>query len=905
MFRTFRLIFIGMLLSVSAFAANWTGSTSEPENTKKIDGKVFYVITSAEELAWFAAQVNSGKSTINAVLANDIKFMTDTSKTSSVNWTPIGKDSTAMFNGTFDGAGKTIYGLYCSSKFSGIFGVTNSNAVVKNVNSKNGEVKGDYSGGIVAFNNGWIENCVNGNKVSASSYAGGIAGLNYGTISGCTNRYAVSASSYAGGIAGLNYGTISGCTNRYAVSASSYAGGIAGLNYGTISGCTNRYAVSASSYAGGIAGLNYGTISGCTNRYAVSASSYSYAGGIAGLNYGTISKSKNTSSIIGYSREANGGIAGVNYGTVFDCVNDGLVYGTGLVYENSATGKLLNSFNVWKTRSSGVIRTNSGTVTNCYYDSDVLTNSSTVAPNSGLHTADMQRDQFAWILNTTNGTAENSGVWSRDSTGYPIFADSAHRPIYKVVFNDDGATSNRYTNFKGTVSFPENPEAPEGKMFSGWYTDDGVKVKETTVFTADMTVNAVYIDASEVYFAIRFFNADSTLLDSQSVQYGKTPSYDGTPTLASTAQYSYAFAGWHVETTAATEDFDYYAVYTETLNAYVVRFLDYDGTELQNSSYLYGATPGLSPDPTRESTVAYDYTFAGWTPAVAKVTKAADYTALYDSSKVVYTVTFMNGSEKFASVQTPYGEAAAAPNPSPSRKGYKFVGWSKSLSSVTSDMTVLALFEELVYHNITISRGDGEDETIRVEEDSLFTLPAAPEKDGHRFVGWYDADGNFLGNAGDTIRIQVDIQIVAHFEALSSSSVAQSSSSSVESSSSSEAKSSSSSVEKSSSSEGESSSSSAIEKSSSSSAEPVESSSSKEVIGILAQAPVRAWTATAVGRTFQIHAAPVGKPYALFDLQGKVLATGRVESSEMTISVPRAGSFVVRIGRNTVRMNAK
>lgn len=826
MFRTFRLIFIGMLLSVSAFAANWTGSTSEPENTKKIDGKVFYVITSAEELAWFAAQVNSGKSTINAVLANDIKFMTDTSKTSSVNWTPIGEDSTAMFNGTFDGAGKTIYGLYCSgSHFSGIFGVTGSNAVVKNVTCVKNSILPSYLGGIVAYNNGRIENCENsGTVIFKREYFSGIIG----------------------GIAGRNDGMISGCTNN-----------------GTVSGrrVCNNSAEYDLIYLGGIAGRNVEMISDC-------------------INSGTVSSSTVGSFFLGS-------------------------YSSGLVAKDSSGGKLLNSFSFSSKSGSGVISYDLGTVTNCYYDSDVLTGKSTVAPNSGLHTSDMQRDQFAWILNTTNGTAENSGVWSRDSTGYPIFADSAHRPIYKVVFNDDGATSNRYTNFKGTVSFPENPEAPEGKMFSGWYTDDGVKVKETTVFTADMTVNAVYIDASEVYFSIRFFNADSTLLDSQSVQYGKTPAYDGTPTLASTAQYSYAFAGWHVETTAATEDFDYYAVYTETLNAYVVRFLDYDGSVLQNSSYLYGATPGLSPNPTRESTVAYDYTFAGWTPAVAKVTKAADYTALYDSSKVVYTVTFMNGSEEFARVQTPYGEAAAAPNPSPSRSGYKFVGWSKSLSSVTSDMTVLALFEELVYHNITISRGDGEDETIRVEEDSLFTLPVAPEKDGHRFVGWYDADGNFLGNAGDTIRIQVDIQIVAHFEALSSSSVAKSSSSSVESSSSSEAKSSSSSVEKSSSSEGESSSSSAIEKSSSSFSEPVESSSSKEVTGILSQAPVRAWTATAVGRTFQIHAAPVGKPYALFDLQGKVLATGRVESSEMTISVPRAGSFVVRIGRNTVRMNAK
>ena len=262
----------------------------------------------------------------------------------------------------------------------------------------------------------------------------------------------------------------------------------------------------------------------------------------------------------------------------------------------------------------------------------------------------------------------------------------------------------------------------------------------------------------------------------------------------------------------------------------------------------------------------------------------------------------MNGSEVFAKVQAPYGEAAVAPNPGPAREGYKFVGWNKSFSNVTSDMTVLAIFEELVYRNIVISRGDGEDETIQVEEDSLFTLPEAPKKEGHLFIGWYDADGNFLGNPGDTIKIKTDIQIVAHFKALSSSSSEKSSSSMAKSSSS--IGKSSSSGEKSSSSVGKSSSSG--EKSSSSSlGEGKSSSSSEGSEAILARVPAPTWTATASGRSFRIHAAPVGKPYALFDLQGKVLAKGRIESSEMTILAPRAGSFVVRIGANTVRMNAK
>ena len=40
-----------LLLAASCSFANWLGGTSEPENTKKIDGKVFYQITTPVELA--------------------------------------------------------------------------------------------------------------------------------------------------------------------------------------------------------------------------------------------------------------------------------------------------------------------------------------------------------------------------------------------------------------------------------------------------------------------------------------------------------------------------------------------------------------------------------------------------------------------------------------------------------------------------------------------------------------------------------------------------------------------------------------------------------------------------------------------------------------------------------------
>ncbi len=897
-------------LSASLYAANWNGSTREPESTKKIDGKVFYVITSAEELAWFAAQVNSGKTTINAQLANDIKFMDDTSKTSSVNWTPIGKDSSAIFNGIFDGVDRTIYGLCVKNNyFNGLFGVTGKAAVVKNVNLNA--------------------------KVEGAAYEGGFVAYNWGLVSGCTNMGFVSAIGYydrAGGIAGFNRGVITDCMNKGYVKGASgnfYVAGITAENYGTVNYCTNTGTVSALRSSGGIVGGNSGFVTGCTNRGAVIARS---SGGITSKNDGTVSNCR-------------------NLGRLEDTFGGG-----GLVIQNEAGKKIVNSFSVANSASAGVIYSNSGTVTNCYYDSDVLTGLSTVAPNSGLHTSDMQSDRFAWVLNTTNGTAAHSGVWSRDSVGYPVFADSLHLPIYKVVFDDSGATTNRYTNYRGRVSFPEDPEAPEGKMFGGWYTDDGVKVKSSTVFAKDQTVHAVYIDASDIYFSIRFFDSDTTLLDSQYVQYGKTPSYSGMPVKASTAQYSYAFEGWHVEPTAATEDFDYYAVYSATLRSYTVRFLDFDGSELQSSTYLYGATPGVSKVPARESTVAYDYAFSGWTPAVEAVTGDAIYTALYDSSKVLYTVTFMNGSSVFATVRVPYGGTAKAPG-MPSREGYKFVGWNGSLSNVTGDVTVSALFEELVYREIVIDRGDDGMDTVKVEEDEWFTLPEAPEKPGHTFTGWYGPDGDYLGKAGDTVKVSADMRIEPRYEAnlyriafvngsdtlqsgeaaygtlpsytgttptrassakytytfvgwepaidtvkgpatytavFDSTEIPLSSSFSSSEASSSSGKSSSSVA-----------SSSSSAKSSSSSAGKNSSSSSEPSDALVANLPTPTWSVTASGRNFQVHAAPVGKPYTLFDLQGKVLAKGRIENSEMTLSAPRAGSYIVRVENRSVRMNAR
>ena len=321
-----KILAILLALAFNAFAAEWTGANSEPATTKTIDGKKFYVISSANELAWFAVQVNSGNANINGFLKNDVNLGPDAENYSNYPWTPIGKDSTKLFGGVFDGNGKKIGGLKISSgKFNGLFGVTDGNAQIKNLTIGVNSVVSDssalarvYAGMFVAVNNGTIMNVTNlGNvkiqtylkqesySLSTYNYVAGITGKNNGIVQNAVNdgfvfnyQYAentkyergatANPKGYVGGIAGYNTGSIDKSINldslydrtTYRTSYSSsdfksyasvYAGGITGYNTGYVQNCINygnMYALGSETYAGGIVGrTNLNTI----NSFSVTA----------------------------------------------------------------------------------------------------------------------------------------------------------------------------------------------------------------------------------------------------------------------------------------------------------------------------------------------------------------------------------------------------------------------------------------------------------------------------------------------------------------------------------------------------------------------------------------------------------------------------------------------------------
>ena len=288
-----------------------------------------YKISTAAELAWFRDQVNSGYTTISATLTKDIDLAEfchakdGTKYTKEVSWTPIGNSDNIenMYQGTFDGNGKTIRNLYINdiSEFIGIpceagfFGYAEKGSI-KNITFDNAKVKttaDDYCTGILV---GVAGSCIENIKilvncsVEGKNYVGGIAGRANGDIGNCENHAMVNGANFVGGIVGeytysgksitscANYGDVTGTGNS--------VGGMAGYFVsGTIQNCANYGDITGIFYVGNLIGcadecnlnnvLGTGNVTATWNRES------------AGLLVGNIDNSSSTASgILAYNSSA-------------------------------------------------------------------------------------------------------------------------------------------------------------------------------------------------------------------------------------------------------------------------------------------------------------------------------------------------------------------------------------------------------------------------------------------------------------------------------------------------------------------------------------------------------------------------------------------------------------------------
>ncbi|MBR3368342.1 hypothetical protein IKG45_00970 [Candidatus Saccharibacteria bacterium] len=351
-----------------------------------------------------------------------------------------------------------------------------------------------------------------------------------------------------------------------------------------------------------------------------------------------------------------------------------------------------------------------------------------------------------------------------EATYTTTFSETVNQ--YSVIFYDeDGetvlkeATNYNYGTSATDIVEPATPTKPATPQytytFSGW-------TPEITDITCDVAedCNRVYTATySSVVneYAIRFVNEDGTELQNSNVAYGETPTYNGaTPEKETDAQYTYTFDKWSPEITAVTcsvsEDCTktYTATYTSTVNKYTIKFVNEDGTELQNSEIEYGETPVYSGStPEKEATAQYTYTFSGWTPEIVSVTGEATYGATYSSTVNKYTITFndIDGNE-LQSSEVDYGETPAYTGETPTKDAddtytYEFTGWSPEITSVTGEATYAPVFEpHYIDYTIIFKDYDGtvlSSKTYHYGE--TITEPTAPTREStpsleYTFTGW-------------------------------------------------------------------------------------------------------------------------------------------------------------------------
>ena len=284
---------VTMLLLVMAILMPYGGvwaQTVPASGNGEVDNP--YIITKAEELAWFRDEVNSGNNFICAKISDDVEVIDmstvchaadESQNLEELSWKPIGKnDYGYQYRGTFDGNGKTITNLYINASQNnvGLFGYT-MEGTIKNLTFEYANVTNTktYTGILVGYaNDSNLQNIKISNtcQIKGGKETGGIAGDFWGNAYNCVNYATVQGKERVGGLLGYctaKYSSITTCANYGNVTATGTdAGGLVGYFIsGTIQDCANYGDVKGTERVAGMAGyvsngkiqnvFNYGNIS--------------------------------------------------------------------------------------------------------------------------------------------------------------------------------------------------------------------------------------------------------------------------------------------------------------------------------------------------------------------------------------------------------------------------------------------------------------------------------------------------------------------------------------------------------------------------------------------------------------------------------------------------------------------
>ncbi|MBE6032904.1 MAG: hypothetical protein E7224_06900, partial [Clostridiales bacterium] len=317
-------------------------------------------------------------------------------------------------------------------------------------------------------------------------------------------------------------------------------------------------------------------------------------------------------------------------GTVLETDHD-VVYGTtpsydGAVPEKTGDAQYSYSFTGWSPMVSAVTgnveytaqfgqSVNKYTITFKNWDGTVLQSQELeygAMPGYAATPVKPGDAQHSW---TFTGWSPAVAPVTGDQTYTAQFGESVNG--YTVTWkNYDGTVLETDLNvlYGTTPSYDSaDPVKPGTARYS--YTWTGWTPAVSSV-TGDATYTAEFSSHVNSY-EITWKNWDGSVLRVDTLEHGATPNYGSDPVRAGDAQYTWHFIGWSPTVTTVTGTAAYQAVYSSSVNDYVITYTDgVDHSVVfadQTYTAAYGdATPAFSGTPSRSG-----YTFEGWQPVVA------------------------------------------------------------------------------------------------------------------------------------------------------------------------------------------------------------------------------------------------------------------------------------------------
>lgn len=257
------------------------------------------------------------------------------------------------------------------------------------------------------------------------------------------------------------------------------------------------------------------------------------------------------------------------------------------------------------------------------------------------------------------------------------------------------------------------------------------------------------ISSNEITYILESFTvtwiSEGKEIEKDICKKGTIPTYDGSmPTKKSTTQYSYEFVGWDKEISPVTNDITYTARYKEEINKYEVIWKS--GSDILKKETLeYGSLPSYNEIPFIESTEKYTYKFIGWDKEIATLTSNITYNAVFEQVINKYEVKWLVDNNVIKTDMIEYGQLPIF-NDIPVKEttdkySYKFKSWDKPITTVTCDISYIAIFDEVInQYSISFYDEDGstllEKVTVNYGENVVYPQrnPIKNATESHTFV---------------------------------------------------------------------------------------------------------------------------------------------------------------------------